>query len=279
MSEITFDQLLDAGVHFGHLKRRWNPAFSPFIYGEKNGIHIIDLNKTLAKLEETCNILKSLAKSNKKILFVATKKQAKEIIELKVKPLGMPYVVERWPGGLLTNFATIRRSIRRMTQIEKMSTDGTFEKIAKKERLLLSREKAKLEKQFGSIADMNRLPSAIFIIDIVKEHIVVKEAKRLNIPTFAIVDTNSNPNEVNHPIPANDDAASSLNVILTAVCEAIAEGLKDKDTSDTHEKHVKDFDGETDTTDKKYELADAEEDAEKGGRKPRARKRTSTNKK
>ncbi|GIV28264.1 MAG: 30S ribosomal protein S2 [Bacteroidia bacterium] len=269
MPQLSFEQLLEAGVHFGHLKRRWNPAFAPFIYGEKNGVHIIDLNKTLAKLEEACNILKNLAKQNKKILFVATKKQAKEIIEQKVKPLGMPYVVERWPGGLLTNFATIRRSIKRMYQIEKMENDGTFEKISKKERLLLTREKAKLQKQFGSIADMNRLPSALFIVDIVNEHIAVKEAKRLNIPTFAMVDTNANPNDVNYPIPANDDAASSIEIIVSAVCDAIAEGLKERgqDAVEKSESH------EEDTIKSKYELVETEEDGE-STKKSRTRKRT-----
>jgi len=270
MSQITFEQLLEAGVHFGHLKRRWNPAFAPYIYGEKNGVHIIDLNKTLAKLDEACNILKNLAKQNKKILFVATKKQAKEIIESKVKPLGMPYVVERWPGGLLTNFSTIRRSIKRMYQIEKMETDGTFEKLAKKERLLLTREKAKLQKQFSSIADMNRLPAALFIIDIVKEHIAVKEAKRLNIPTFAMVDTNANPNEVTYPIPANDDAATSIDVILTAVCNAIAEGLKERD-QEAHTDKQEAFEEENNKS--KYELVETEEDSETS-KKPKTRRRT-----
>ncbi len=270
MSQITFEQLLEAGVHFGHLKRRWNPAFAPYIYGEKNGVHIIDLNKTLAKLEEACNILKNMAKQNKKILFVATKKQAREIIESKVKPLGMPYVVERWPGGLLTNFATIRKSIKRMYQIEKMETDGTFNKISKKERLLLTREKNKLQKQFGSIADMNRLPSALFIVDIVTEHIAVKESKRLNIPTFAMVDTNSNPNEVNHPIPANDDAATSIDIILTAVCDAIAEGLKERGNDHVSEKQES-FEEDNKTT--KYELVESDEESDTP-KKTRTRKRT-----
>ncbi|RME15328.1 MAG: 30S ribosomal protein S2 [Bacteroidetes bacterium] len=271
MSPITFEQLLEAGVHFGHLKRRWNPAFAPYIYGEKNGVHIIDLNKTLAKLDEACKILKNLAQQNKTILFVATKKQAKEIIENKVKPLGMPYIVERWPGGLLTNFATIRRSIKRMYQIEKMETDGTFDKISKKEKLLLTREKNKIEKQFGSIANMNRLPAALFIVDIVNEHIAVKEAKRLNIPTFAMVDTNSNPNEVTYPIPANDDAASSIDTILTAVCNAIAEGLNERDNSALHQdKQEGEYD---DTLQSKYELVESEEETETP-KKIRTRKRT-----
>lgn len=270
--QITFEQLLEAGAHFGHLKRRWNPAFSPYIYGEKNNIHIIDLNKTLVKLEEACTLLKNIAKQNRKILFVATKKQAKEIIESKVKPLGMPYVVERWPGGLLTNFSTIRRSIKRMYEIEKMETNGTFDKIAKKERLLLTREKAKLQKQFGSIAEMNRLPAALFIIDIVKEHTAVKEAKRLNIPTFAIVDTNSNPNEVNHPIPANDDATTSIDIILTAVCEAIAEGLNQKEEAHYTEK-LEITEKEDDIIKSKYELVESEDEKETPKR-TRIRKRT-----
>ncbi len=269
MSPITFEQLLEAGVHFGHLKRRWNPAFAPYIYGEKNGVHIIDLNKTLAKSEEACNVLKNMAKQNKKILFVATKKQAKEIIESKVKPLGMPYVVERWPGGLLTNFATIRRSIKRMYQIEKMETDGTFEKISKKERLLLTREKIKLQKQFGSIADMNRLPAALFVIDIINEHTAVREAKRLNIPTFAIADTNSNPNEVNYPIPANDDATTSIDIILSAVCSAITEGIDERGRENI-EKHET---PEEETFKSKYEMVESDEEKEVA-RKPRTRKRT-----
>lgn len=269
MSQITFEQLLEAGVHFGHLKRRWNPAFTPYIYGEKNGVHIIDLNKTLVKLEEAANILKNLAKQNKKILFVATKKQAKEIIENKVKPLGMPYIVERWPGGLLTNFATIRKSIKRMYQIQKMETDGTFEKISKKERLALTREKIKIQKQFGSISEMNRLPSALFIIDIVKEHTAVKEAKRLNIPTFALVDTNSNPNDVNYPIPANDDAASSIEILLNYITNAIAEGLNERGTDNQEKNDI----GEETYIKSKYELVESDEEKE-NNRKPRTRKRT-----
>ncbi|MBS1637059.1 MAG: 30S ribosomal protein S2 [Bacteroidetes bacterium] len=228
MSRTSFNELLESGAHFGHLKRKWNPAMAPYIYAEKNGIHIIDLNKTVAKIEEAATALKQIARSGKKILFVATKKQAKDIVADKVKAVNMPYVTERWPGGMLTNFATIRKSIRKMTSIEKMMTDGTFDNISKKERLSKSREKAKLEVQFGSIADLTRLPSALFIVDITKEHIAVAEAKRLGIPTFAIVDTNSNPNFVDYAIPANDDASTSIAYIVEVMCKAITEGLGER---------------------------------------------------
>lgn len=219
---------MEAGAHFGHLKRKWNPAMAPYIYTEKNGIHIIDLNKTVAKVDEAANALKQIARSGKKILFVATKKQAKDIVANKVKEVGMPYVTERWPGGMLTNFSTIRKSVRRMAQIDKMTTDGTFSNISKRERLQFARERAKLETQFGSIADLSRLPAALFIVDITKEHIAVAEAKRLNIPTFAIVDTNSNPNQVDYAIPANDDASTSISYIIDLMCAAVKEGLSDR---------------------------------------------------
>jgi small subunit ribosomal protein S2 len=236
MSRTSFNELLEAGAHFGHLKRKWNPAMAPYIFTEKNGIHIIDLNKSVAKIDETCNALKAIARSGKKILFVATKKQAKDIVAEKVKAVGMPYVTERWPGGMLTNFATIRKAVRKMASIDKMATDGTFENLSKKEKLMLSRERAKLEHNLGSIADLTRLPAAIFIIDIVKEHIAVAEAKRLSIPTFAIVDTNADPNQVDYAIPANDDASTSISLITGIVCKAIAEGLEerklDKDKAD-----------------------------------------------
>jgi small subunit ribosomal protein S2 len=228
MSRVTFEQLLEAGAHFGHLKRKWNPAMAPYIFTEKNGIHIIDLNKTVVKLDETAAALKQIARSGKKILFVATKKQAKDIVSDKVKKINMPYVTERWPGGMLTNFATIRKSIRKMASIDKMSTDGTFDNISKKEKLSISRLRAKLETQFGSIADLTRLPAAIFIVDIMKEHIAVAEAKRLNIPTFAIVDTNSDPNQVDYAIPANDDASTSIELIMTLITKAVEEGLADR---------------------------------------------------
>jgi small subunit ribosomal protein S2 len=203
MSNTKFNDLLEAGAHFGHLKRKWNPAMAPYIYAEKNGIHIIDLNKTVAKIDEASAALKQIARSGKKILFVATKKQAKDIVAEKVKGVNMPYVTERWPGGMLTNFATIRKAVRKMAQIDKMATDGTFDNISKKEKLQISRERAKLEMNLGSVVDLTRLPSALFIVDITKEHIAVAEAKRLNIPIFAIVDTNSNPNFVDYAIPAD----------------------------------------------------------------------------
>ncbi len=228
MSRTSFNELLEAGAHFGHLRRKWNPAMAPYIFAEKNGIHIIDLNKTVVKAEEAANALKQIARSGKKILFVATKKQAKEIVAEKIKAITMPYVTERWPGGMLTNFATIRKAVRKMGLLEKMTTDGTYENISKKERLMFSRERAKLETQFGSIADLTRLPAALFIVDISKEHIAVKEAKRLNIPTFAIVDTNSNPNEVDFPIPANDDASTSISHIIDIMAKAISEGLSER---------------------------------------------------
>ncbi|MDP2387648.1 MAG: 30S ribosomal protein S2 [Bacteroidota bacterium] len=256
MSRTSFNELLEAGAHFGHLRRKWNPAMAPYIFAEKNGIHIIDLNKTVVKAEEAANALKQIARSGKKILFVATKKQAKEIVAEKIKAITMPYVTERWPGGMLTNFATIRKAVRKMGLLEKMTTDGTYENISKKERLMFSRERAKLETQFGSIADLTRLPAALFIVDISKEHIAVKEAKRLNIPTFAIVDTNSNPNEVDFPIPANDDASTSISHIIDVMAKAISEGLSerkvDKESQAAEEK-------ETGATNKEHaeELAEA----------------------
>jgi small subunit ribosomal protein S2 len=228
MPRTSVEELLDAGVHFGHLKRKWNPAMAPYIFMEKNGVHIIDLNKTVVKLEEACNALSQIAKSGKKVLFVGTKKQAREIIAEKVSKINQPYVVERWPGGMLTNFVTIRKAVKKMANIDEMMNDGTIDTLNKKERLTMTRTKAKLEKDFGSIADMNRLPAAVFIVDIKKEHIAVAEARRLNIPTFAIVDTNSNPNEVDFPIPANDDATKSISLILDVVCQAIVDGMKDR---------------------------------------------------
>jgi len=228
MSRITTDQLLEAGVHFGHLKSKWNPNMAPYIFMERNGIHVIDLNKTVAKLDEASAALKQIAKSGKKILFVATKKQAKEIVAEAVRKVNMPFVTERWPGGMLTNITTIRKAVKKMATIDKMATDGTFETISKKEKLTISREREKLETQFGSISDMGRLPAALFIVDISKEHIAVAEARRLNIPTFAVVDTNSNPNLVDYPIPANDDAAKSIALIMEVVVAAIQEGLSER---------------------------------------------------
>lgn len=228
MSQTTFDELLDAGVHFGHLKRKWNPNMAPYIFMERNGIHIIDLYKTIAKIEEASKAMKQIAKSGKKILFVATKKQAKEIVAEHVKAVNMPYVTERWPGGMLTNFATIRKAVRKMSSIDKLMTTNNYKNLSKRERLQISRERAKLEKNFGSIADLNRLPSAIFIVDINKEHIAVAEAKKLNIPTFAIVDTNSDPKAVDFPIPSNDDASKAISLIVGKMTKAISEGLMER---------------------------------------------------
>ena len=228
MSRTNFDQLLQAGSHFGHLRRKWNPAMAPYIFMERNGIHIIDLNKTVAKVDEAADALKQIAKSGKKILFVATKKQAKEIVAEKASSVNMPYVVERWPGGMLTNFPTIRKAVKKMTNIDKLMNDGTFSNLSKRELLQITRQRAKLEKNLGSISDLTRLPSALFVIDVMKEHIAIKEAQRLGIPVFAIVDTNSDPRLVDYVIPANDDAKDSIDVILTACCSAIAEGLTER---------------------------------------------------
>ena len=228
MSRVNFDQLLEAGVHFGHLKRKWNPAMAPYIFMERNGIHIIDLHKTVAKVDEAAEALKQIAKSGKKILFVATKKQAKDIVAEKAASVNMPYVIERWPGGMLTNFPTIRKAVKKMASIDKLMNDGTFSKLSKRELLQVTRQRAKLEKNLGSIADLTRLPSALFVIDVMKEHIAVKEANRLGIPVFGIVDTNSDPKNIDYIIPANDDAKDSVEVILSAVCGAIAEGLEER---------------------------------------------------
>lgn len=234
MSKVSFEKLLEAGVHFGHLKRKWNPAMAPYIFEEKKGIHIIDLNKTIAHLDQACAAMKQIAKSGKKVLFVATKKQAKEIVSQRVAEINMPFVTERWSGGMLTNFQTTRKSIRKMSAIDKMKSDGTWETLNKRERLFKTRQRDKLEKNFGSIVDMTRQPAAIFIVDILKEHISLNEAKRLNIPTFAMVDTNSNPKLVDFPIPSNDDATKSITLILDAICGAIKEGLEDrKNTKET----------------------------------------------
>lgn len=228
MSITNFDQLLEAGVHFGHLKRKWNPAMASYIFMERNGIHIIDLYKTVAKVDEAAAALKQIAKSGKKVLFVATKKQAKQVVADKAAAVNMPYVIERWPGGMLTNFPTIRKAVKKMTTIDKMTKDGTFDNLSKREKLQVTRQRAKLEKTLGSIADLTRLPSALFVVDVMKEHIAVREANRLGIPVFAMVDTNSDPSNVDFVIPANDDATKSIEVILGAVCGAIAEGLEER---------------------------------------------------
>ena len=228
MSKITFDELLKSGAHFGHLKAKWNPAMAQYIFQETKGIHIIDLNKTISSLELSCAAMKQIAKSGKKILFVATKKQAKEVLSSKVSEINMPYVTERWTGGMLTNFQTTRKSIRKMTSIDKMKSDGSWDTLNKREKLFKSRQREKLEKNFGSISDMTRQPAAIFIVDILKEKIALSEARKLNIPTFAIVDTNSNPKLIDFPIPANDDAAKSIECIVTIIKQAIAEGLAER---------------------------------------------------
>jgi small subunit ribosomal protein S2 len=228
MPRTNFKDLLDAGVHFGHLRRKWNPNMAPYIFMERNGIHIIDLQKTSVKLDEAASAMKQISKSGRKILFVATKKQAKEIVAEKVKQVNMPYVTERWPGGMLTNFPTIRKAVKKMTSIDKMATDGTFDNMSKRERLQVTRQRAKLEKNLGSIVDLTRLPAAMFVVDISKEYIAVREANRLNIPVFAIVDTNSDPNLVDFPIPANDDASKSISLIIDVVCTAIQEGIDER---------------------------------------------------
>lgn len=236
MSRTNFDQLLQAGCHFGHLRRKWNPAMAPYIFMERNGIHIIDLNKTVAKIDDAAEALKAIAKQGKKILFVATKKQAKDIVADKAASVNMPFVVERWPGGMLTNFATIRKAVKKMANIDKLMNDGTFSNLSKRELLQVSRQRAKLEKNLGSIADLTRLPSALFVVDVMKEHIAVKEANRLGIPVFGIVDTNSDPKNIDYVIPANDDAKDSVEVILDAVCGAIAEGLEERKVEKADEK-------------------------------------------
>lgn len=228
MARTDFDSLLAAGAHFGHLKRKWNPAMAPYIFMERNGIHIIDLHKTVAKVDQAADALKQIAKSGKRILFVATKKQAKEIVAEKATSVGMPYVIERWPGGMLTNFPTIRKAVKKMANIDKLLSDGTYDKLSKRENLQIRRKRAKLEKNLGSIADLTRLPSALFVVDVMKEHIAVSEANRLGIPVFAIVDTNSDPRNIDFVIPANDDASKSIELILGAVCGAINEGLEER---------------------------------------------------
>ena len=240
MPRTNFKELLDAGVHFGHLKRKWNPAMAPYIFMERNGIHIIDLEKTIVKIDEAALAIKHIAKSGKKVLFVATKKQAKEIVAEKVKAVNMPYVTERWPGGMLTNFPTIRKAVKKMSSIDKMATDGTFLNLSKRERLQVTRQRAKLEKTLGSIIDLTRLPSALFIVDVTKEHIAVREAKRLGIPVFAMVDTNSDPSDIEFPIPANDDASKSISLIIGILCQAIEEGLSERKLEKDKEPQPKD---------------------------------------
>ena len=236
MARTNFEQLLQAGCHFGHLTRKWNPAMAPYIYTERNGIHIIDLHKTVAKLDDAAEALKQIAKQGKKVLFVATKKQTKEIIAEKATSVGMPYVIERWPGGMLTNFPTIRKAVKKMANIDKLMNDGTYSNLSKRELLQITRQRAKLEKNLGSIADLTRLPSALFVVDVLKEQIAVREANRLGIPVFAIVDTNSDPRNIDFVIPANDDAKDSVEVIVNACCAAIAEGIEERKVEKADEK-------------------------------------------
>ena len=245
MSRTDFNQLLEAGAHFGHLKRKWNPKMAPYIFMEKNGIHIIDLHKTVVKVDEAAAALKQIVKSGRRVLFVATKKQAKEVVAEKVSTVNMPYVTERWPGGMLTNFPTIRKAVKKMATIDKFTADGTYNNFSKREKLQISRQRAKLEKNLGSIADLTRLPAAIFVVDIQKEANAVKEAKRLNIPVFAMVDTCCDPTDIDYVIPANDDATKSIAVVLDAVVGAIAEGLtelkleKEKEAAEAPKKEEK----------------------------------------
>lgn len=231
MANLKFEDLLDAGVHFGHLKRKWNPGMAPYIFDEKKGIHIIDLNKTIVKIDEAANALKQIAKSGRKILFVATKKQAKDILESKVAETNMPFISERWPGGMLTNFKTTRKTIRKISSIDKMMKDGTADTMSKRERLQMTRQREKMNKIFGCVVEMSRLPAAIFIVDIKKEHIALSEAKNLGIPVFAMVDTNSNPSGIDFVIPSNDDATKSIDLVLTAMCDAVKEGLGERRAS------------------------------------------------
>ena len=228
MSRVSFEQLLEAGVHFGHLKSKWNPAMAPYIFMERNGIHIIDLNKTIVKIDAAAEALKNIVKSDRKILFVATKKQAKQIVADMAISVNMPYVIERWPGGMLTNFPTIRKAVKKMSTIDKMSSDGTFDNLSKREKLQITRQRAKLEKNLGSIADLNRLPAALFVVDVMKEHIAVREANRLGIPVFGLVDTNSDPSNIDFIIPANDDATKSVELILNTICKAIQEAFLER---------------------------------------------------
>ncbi|NQU33786.1 MAG: 30S ribosomal protein S2 [Bacteroidetes bacterium] len=270
MAQVSFDELLDAGVHFGHLRRKWNPNMAPYIFMERNGIHIIDLYKTQAKLEEAQNAIKQIAKSGRRILFVATKKQAKSLVSELVQKVNMPYVTERWPGGMLTNFATIRKAVRKMTNIDKMVSTNSWTNLSKRERLQITRERAKLEKNLGSIADMSRLPAALFIVDINKEKIAVAEARKLNIPIFAMVDTNTDPNLVDFAIPANDDASKSIFLIVNSAVQAVAEGLNERklakekqDIIDEAEENVEDVDIKS----KSEAIVNAEEDADKSAEK------------
>ena len=274
MTQATFEELLDAGCHFGHLRRKWNPNMAPYIFMERNGIHIIDLYKTQAKIDEAANSLRQLARSGKKILFVATKKQAKDIVAELVSKVNMPFVTERWPGGMLTNFQTIRKAVRKMVSLDKLIASSQYNNLSKRERLQIEREREKLQKNLGSIADLNRLPSAVFVVDIIKEHIAVAEARKLNIPTFAIVDTNSNPNLIDFPIPANDDASKSIALIVGKMVEAIEEGINER------KNNMKDADATEEEADDEMtnKSAQDEEETKEEEKRPR-RPRKAVNKK
>jgi len=262
MANVDIKQLLDAGVHFGHLTRKWHPSMAPYIFMERNGIHIIDLHKTAIKLDEATTALKKIAATGRKIMFVATKKQAKDLVAEQVKEINMPYITERWPGGMLTNFVTIRKAVKKMSTIDKMKVDGTFNVLSKRERLQIDRKRAKLEKNLGSISDMTRLPGAIFVVDIKREHIAVAEATKLNIPIFGIVDTNSNPELVDFPIPANDDASKSINQILGYVTSAISEGLSERKVERERAKQEQEAKKSADA-ERKADAEKAKADAEK----------------
>lgn len=268
MSRTNFKELLDAGVHFGHLKRKWNPNMAPYIFMERNGIHILDLHKTVVKIDETADALKRIAKSGRKILFVATKKQAKEIVSENVKAIGMPYITERWSGGMLTNFPTVRKAVKKMGAIDKMATDGTFDHMSKREKLQITRQRAKLEKILGSIKDLTRLPAALFVVDVSKEKIAVAEARKLNIPVFGMVDTNSDPTSVDYAIPSNDDASKSIALITGILCNAIEEGLNERRSEK-----------EKESADKSVQAKKSEDKEEKtSGKRTSARKRTQARK-
>ncbi|MBR6438005.1 MAG: 30S ribosomal protein S2 [Bacteroidales bacterium] len=268
MTQATFEELLDAGCHFGHLRRKWNPNMAPYIFMERNGIHIIDLYKTQAKIDEAANALRQLARSGKKVLFVATKKQAKDIVAELVSRVNMPYVTERWPGGMLTNFTTIRKAVRKMVSIDKLIASSQYNNLSKRERLQIEREREKLQKNLGSIADLNRLPSAVFVVDVIKEHIAVAEARKLNIPTYAIVDTNSNPNLIDFPIPANDDASKSIALIVNKMVEAIEEGLNERKNT-MKDADMADAEGEEEMNETAAVEEEEKEEEPKRARRPR----------
>ena len=268
MTQATFEELLDAGCHFGHLRRKWNPNMAPYIFMERNGIHIIDLYKTQAKIDEAANSLRQLARSGKKILFVATKKQAKDIVAELVSKVNMPFVTERWPGGMLTNFQTIRKAVRKMVSLDKLIASSQYNNLSKRERLQIEREREKLQKNLGSIADLNRLPSAVFVVDIIKEHIAVAEARKLNIPTFAIVDTNSNPNLIDFPIPANDDASKSIALIVGKMVEAIEEGINER-KNNMKDADAAEEEADDEMTDKSARDEEETKEEEKRPRRPR----------